>query len=452
MKKKKSERQNELTVCELFAGVGGFRLGFEGRRPGATKGMSYRTVWANQWEPGKRKQLAADVYRTRFHADFPYFNEDIEKVLEEHYNSIPDHDLLCGGFPCQDYSVARTLRQATGIRGKKGVLWWSIHRLVDHKLKEEGLGRGKAPRYLVLENVDRLLKSPKGQRGRDFAVMLASLANLGYAVEWRVINAADYGCAQRRRRVFIVAYHPDSPLYKRMKRARDHRLWLSRDGLLAKAFPVKLKEAAQLVPSLTLAEGRGAVTQENLVEITHRFNKHGKKDETPFKEAGVMFDYDIWTAKVAPVYNGRKRTLRSVLVPESKVPREYYLDHADLKKWRYLKGPKSASRINRKTGIEYSYDEGGMSFPDPLDRPSRTIVTGEGGKTPSRFKHVVEKRHGHPRRLTPVELERLNGFPDDHTKLDGISDNARAFFMGNALVVDIVRRIGAQLKRELRRR
>ena len=89
-----------------------------------------------------------------------------------------------------------------------------------------------------------------------------------------------------------------------------------------------------------------------------------------------------------------------------------------------------------------------MSFPDSLDKPSRTIITGEGGKTPSRFKHVVLK-DGKYRRLVPKELERLNMFPDDHTKLEGITDQKRAFFMGNALVVGIVEKLGKGLVREL---
>ena len=133
---------------------------------------------------------------------------------------IPDHELLVGGFPCQDYSVAKTLNQATGIVGKKGVLWWEIYRVL----------MMKRPPYLFLENVDRLLKSPTRQRGRDFGVMLATLADLGYEVEWRVVNAADYGFPQKRRRVLLIgrlAGHeprdPDDVLYQ---------------GVLARALPV----------------------------------------------------------------------------------------------------------------------------------------------------------------------------------------------------------------------
>jgi DNA (cytosine-5)-methyltransferase 1 len=98
--------------------------------------------------------------------------------------------------------------------------------------------------------------------------------------------------------------------------------------------------------------------------------------------------------------------------------------------------------------LNINYSEGGMIFPDPLDKPSRTIITGEGGKSPSRFKHVIQTPKGY-RRLSPVELERLNMFPDDHTKLEGVSDTKRAFFMGNALVVGVIEKIGIELNNKI---
>jgi DNA (cytosine-5)-methyltransferase 1 len=88
-----------------------------------------------------------------------------------------------------------------------------------------------------------------------------------------------------------------------------------------------------------------------------------------------------------------------------------------------------------------------MIFPDALDKPSRTIITGEGGSSPSRFKHVIETKDGKKRRLTPIELERLNMFPDNHT--EGVSDVRRAFFMGNALVVGIIEKLGKSLAKNI---
>jgi DNA (cytosine-5)-methyltransferase 1 len=115
--------------------------------------------------------------------------------------------------------------------------------------------------------------------------------------------------------------------------------------------------------------------------------------------------------------------------------------------WEYLKGTKKEKRIT-KDGFEYNYSEGSMVYPDALDNASRTIITGEGGNSPSRFKHVVESDRG-LRRLTPIELERLNMFPDDHTKLNGVTDTKRAFFMGNALVVGVVEKIGEALNKQI---
>lgn len=419
---------NTLRVAELFAGVGGFRLGLEAanERLGDTR---YQVVWSNQWEPSTKRQHASDIYVERFGPD-GHSNEDIATV---DVAAIPDHDLLVGGFPCQDYSVARTLNQAAGLVGKKGVLWWEIHRIV----RDKGSMR---PRYLLLENVDRLLKSPASQRGRDFAIMLASLLDLGYVVEWRVINAADYGMPQRRRRVFVLAYLRTSELGARSTSVAPVG-WLSTDSPMARAHPVHPITAGLKLPALSL--------DGDLAQLTTDFRMPG--GISPFENSGIAYTVDgvrkVWTYKVEARYAGPRQTLKDVLIPDSQVPDEYYINEDDLEAWRYLKGAKSATRTSRRTGHTYSYTEGGMVFPDPVDRPSRTIVTGEGGRSPSRFKHVVRTATDRYRRLTPLELERLNMFPDGHT--EGASDVRRAFLMGNALVVGVVERIGASLATEI---
>ena len=131
------------------------------------------------------------------------------------------------------------------------------------------------------------------------------------------------------------------------------------------------------------------------------------------------------------------------MLPSAEVPKSYFVPAAQVKAWSYCKGGKSEQRVDRSSGYSYSYSEGAMSFPDALDKPSRTIVTGEGGISPSRFKHVIRTPEGKLRRLTPVELERLNMFPDGHT--EGASDTKRAFFMGNALVTGVIERLGRVL-------
>ena len=408
----KKSYSKPLRVVELFAGVGGFRVGLEGASD------RYRVVWSNQWEPGRKKQEASDIYTARFGAR-DHVNRDIATVKAD---AIPDHDLLVGGFPCQDYSVAKTLNQSKGIAGKKGVLWWEIRRILE----------AKRPPYLFLENVDRLLKSPVKQRGRDFAVMLAALADLGYAVEWRVINAADYGMPQRRRRVFFLGAHERTRMAGALSDANPWE-WIASTGLFAEAFPVALNSASH-----------GAFPIEgDLAQVTKRFNAGKGATRSPFAVAGIMRGRNVWTTAVLPAYDGPRATLGSVLLPEKEVPASFRITTRQLAQWKYLKGSKREARTSKRTGFAYDYAEGAMVFPDPLDKPSRTIITGEGGSSPSRFKHVVRTGKGVLRRLTPIELERLNLFPDDHTK--GASDARRAFFMGNALVTGIVRRVGEVL-------
>ncbi|HSK12612.1 MAG TPA: DNA (cytosine-5-)-methyltransferase [Phnomibacter sp.] len=415
----------KIRVVELFAGVGGFRLGLEGWRGlSASSGYTlplntaYEVVWSDQWEPSTKTQHASLVYEHRFgkkgHHDLDIASIDVA--------DIPDHDLLVGGFPCQDYSVATTLKNSKGLIGKKGVLWWSIHKILSEKKQK--------PKYLFLENVDRLLISPSKQRGRDLAIILKSLDDLGYAVEWRVINAADYGMPQRRRRVFILAYLHNSSIYKQLKKA-GAAAWLLHKGTIANAFPVT-SDPSQ--PATTI-ELKG-----DIVEISANFNRKG--ETSVFQNTGVMIGGRITTLKTIPSFEGASMLLKHI-VQNGKVPEEYYIQDKDLEKWKYLKGAKKEVRVNAD-GYEYHYSEGGMVFPDPLDRPSRTIITGEGGPSPSRFKHVILTKKGY-RRLTPIELERLNMFPDDHTLLQGISDTKRAFFMGNALVVGVVEKIGKAL-------
>lgn len=407
-------KDHHIKVVELFAGVGGFRIGLEGASD------AYDTIWNNQWEPSTVRQDASLVYRARF-GEKGHSNVDINAVKTK---DIPDHDLLVGGFPCQDYSVASTLSNSGGIEGKKGVLWWQIYRI----LNEKGENR---PKYIFLENVDRLLGSPAKQRGRDFAIILASLADLGYIVEWRVINAAEYGMPQRRRRTYIVGFLEGSNIHRKVEKLDN---WVLFDGVMAKAFPFQKKSG-------TVSEFK---IEGSIQEVSDGFNK-GKK-ESPFGEAGIMRNREVYSVDGTAVYDGPTMTLGGNLVDENLVPEEYFISDDELPKWEYEKGPKKIERIS-KEGYSYIFSEGGMAFPDSVDKPSRTIITSEGGTAPSRFKHVVKTPSGRYRRLIPLELERLNMFPDNHTLHGEVSDGKRAFLMGNALVCGVVREVGKSLFR-----
>jgi len=409
----------KIRVIELFAGVGGFRLGFEAA---SSEGSRYEVVWSNQWEPGSKTQHASEVYKARF-GPIGHSSEDIEKVIKNSFEIIPEHDLLVGGFPCQDYSVARVLSQSKGLKGKKGVLWWSIHAIL------AGQGK-KAPGFLMLENVDRLLKSPAKQRGRDFSIMLASLSDLGYAVEWRVINAADYGFPQRRRRVYILGYKKGTDSYKKVKGVNNPKEWITKEGVIAKAFPV-----------LDGASSSEFEIKGSLDLLSKNFSKN-KPGSSPFENSGIMINRKVVTIKTQAAYDGPRKVLKDIVIAEKLVPEEFFIKDKDLATWKYLKGGKKEKRKS-KSGFEYTYSEGPIAFPDPLERPARTIVTGEGGTAPSRFKHVIKTASGRYRRLIPLELERIDMFPDNHTQ--GIPDVKRAFMMGNALVVGVIEKLGKSL-------
>lgn len=412
----------KIKVIELFAGVGGFRVGLD--KASKTKYGAFETVWSNQWEPLTKKQHASEVYVARF-GEENHSNKDIAEEVKN--NKVPSHDLLVGGFPCQDYSVARTLSQAAGIEGKKGVLWWEIYRILKNK-------KSRAPRFLFLENVDRLLKSPANQRGRDFAIMLSCLSELGYAVEWRVINAADYGFPQRRKRTYIFGFKKGTKHYKKIESSFKKEKAidvLKTTGVFANAFPI----------TLNVTSHTSAKLSKNIKEISDNFNKEKKGPRSPFENSGVMFDNEYFSVPVKAKYRGIKKTLGDVLLKKEEVPKEFFIDKKDIERWKYLKGAKKELR-KASNGHEFYYTEGSMTFPDSLNKPSRTIVTGEGGSTPSRFKHVI-MQDGELRRLTPTELERLCGFDHNHTK--GASDVKRAFFLGNALVVGVIERLGKSL-------
>ncbi len=407
-----SKSKHHIRVVELFAGVGGFRIGLEGASD------AYETIWNNQWEPSTKHQDASLVYVARFGSK-GHSNKDINLVPTK---DIPDHDLLVGGFPCQDYSVAATLSRSGGIEGKKGVLWWQIYRI----LNEKG---DKRPQYIFFENVDRLLNSPATQRGRDFAIILASLADLGYVVEWRIINAADYGMPQRRRRTYIVGYLNTSAVAKKIEQMED---WVEYDGVMAKAFEFKPKPC-------TVSEFD---IEGSIKEVSDGFNK--SKKVSPFGNAGMMMNRHVYSVDAEAVYDGPRQTLGGNLVDENLVPEDFFITDEELPRWQYEKGAKKIERVS-KEGYKYIFSEGGMAFPDNLNQPSRTIITGEGGTAPSRFKHVVQTKSGRYRRLLPIELERMNMFPDNHTYHPDVTDGRRAFLMGNALVCGVVEAIGKSL-------
>ena len=403
------------TAIELFAGVGGFRCGLnhvELKNDKVVEKGNWKFLWANQWEPSTKSQEAYECYAKRFGED-SVSNVDIFEI-DKH--DIPDHTLLVGGFPCQDYSVAQTLSNSKGIEGKKGVLWWAIEQTLAIK----------QPPFVLLENVDRLLLSPAKQRGRDFGIMLRSFYENGYDVQWRVINAGEYGLPQKRRRTYIFAYHKSTNYYKEMQKVKDRDVIFEK-GLFVQQFPIKSEY--QAISETSISE------YKDLKDVSDNF-------KCQFYNAGVMTNGGSYTVKVKSDYN-LIYPLRNIR-EESPVDEKYFLNDKQIEKFAFLKGSKKIPRV-KPNGEPYYYCEGSMPFPDNLDAPARTMLTSESGV--SRTTHVIEDfKTKKLRLLTPKECERINGFPDDWTNT-GMSDKKRYFMMGNALVVGIIEKIGIEIEK-----
>ena len=417
-----------MKVLELFAGVGGFRVGLEN----ADKKF-FETKWANQWEPSRKSQDAFQVYDYHF-PNSDNIDDSIVDITDEKFASM-DADMIVGGFPCQDYSVARSKKNEQGIEEKKGVLFWEIIRAT----------RIIKPKYLILENVDRLLKAPSKQRGRDFAIMLTAFNNLGYSVEWRVINAAEYGRSQRRRRVYFFVYRNDLKFAKRIDKKFElgndiveekYDDYIFSDGLFATQFPVTTE----------IVKKRRAYYEldDDIVAVSDNFT--GTVWNT-----GIMRHGKYYTIETVPNYKGKSLTLGDILQSEEEVDEKYYItDTEKLKKFQYLRGAKRIERTS-SDGFSYIFSEGGMSPYDDESLPGRTMLTSEGSV--NRSTHLLFRNNRY-RLITPIEAERLQDFPDDWTskkklsteEVTEVSDRMRLFFMGNALVTDIVKEIGFFIK------
>lgn len=414
----------KIKVVELFAGVGGFRVGlnniksFNKKTGKANESGDFEFVWANQWEPSTKLQPAYDCYVTRF-GEKDASNVDINKVNKK---DIPDHDLLVGGFPCQDYSVARTLSNEKGIQGKKGVLWWDIAEIL----------KVKQPNFVLLENVDRLLKSPANQRGRDFAVMLNTFDELGYIVQWRMINAGKYGMPQRRRRIFIFASRKDHNYSQSVLQNIDMKSYIINDGFFNDVFPIVVEE--------NKIEHKNLAIYKDSVHITEKYNQGKFSNSGIFYNGKVCnFDFIEMPEKVYP--------LGMVIKQATKYNNEdlssYIIEGDNLDKWEYLKGSKRIPRI-KPNGDDYFYSEGQMAFPDSLDMPGRTMLTSEA--TTNRSSHIIfDKSLNSHRTITEVEAELLQMFPPNWTNT-GMTSRQRYFMMGNALVTGVISKLRDKIK------
>lgn len=428
-----------MKIFSMFDGVGGFIVGLNNANPNF-----YTTIYSNQYEPSRKSQDAYEVGKYRF-PNIEHIPDDVAQIPNSKFYEMKKNgvNMIVGGFPCQDYSVARSKKNELGIEGKKGTLFWEIIRAT----------RIINPDYLILENVDRLLKSPSTQRGRDFGIMLASFNELGYSIEWRVINAADYSGAQRRRRVFFFIFNNDTPWGKylnqtyanhiitndasKLNKEIDYSQYIFKDGLFAREFPIKQVPVKKRV--------KFAYLHGDIKDISDNFSNK-------FWNTGIMRYGYYYSIDTEASGEEKPRTLRDIIQDEDEISEHLYINDAKkLDKFKYLRGSKKIER-KAQNGHKYIFSEGAMSSHDSLDLPARTMLTSEGSINRSTHLLFINGKY---RLLSPIEAERLQDFPDDWTKyklnnngkIEEVSNTMRMFFMGNALVTSLVTRIGTQLEK-----
>ncbi len=340
-----------IKMAELFAGVGGFR---EAVKHSSLKNH-FEVSWSNQWEPSESAkhgdlQNANRVYIAKF-GKHGHYTDDIHLITDSEKKlpkDIADIEMLVGGFPCQDYSVAKPKNVAKGIRGPKGVLWWSIERIL----------REVRPNYVLLENVDRLINSPSANRGRDFAVILKGLDSLGYIVEWRIVNAADYGFVQKRRRIFILAYHKDSPAAKKIGASKlnvDEAI--ESKGLMAQGLPCRPNSEKSWFDLSDYASDN---------ELGTKYK--AKAGKSPFFTAGFVINGKAWTKVVKAITPKNTKPLGKILLnpEEDEMPpniASFRITPDVLPKWAYAKGRKNEPRRKAITVTNFLKTKLGISVP-----------------------------------------------------------------------------------------
>ena len=338
-------------MAELFAGVGGFREAVEH----SPLKNHFEVTWSNQWEPGESAkhgdmQNANRVYIAKF-GKHGHYTDDIHLITDSEKKlpkDIADIQMLVGGFPCQDYSVAKPKNVAKGIRGPKGVLWWSIERIL----------RDVRPNYVLLENVDRLINSPSANRGRDFAVILKGLDSLGYIVEWRIVNAADYGFAQKRRRIFILAYQKDSPAAKKVGASKlDVDEAIDSKGLMAQGLPCRPDSEKSCFDLSEYASDN---------ELGAKYKAPAGK--SPFFTAGFVINGKAWTKVVKAITPKKTTPLGKILLnPEQDTmpanSASFRVSPDVLPKWAYAKGRKNEPRRKAITVANFLKSKLGITAP-----------------------------------------------------------------------------------------
>ena len=361
---------NTYKAVELFAGIGGFRL--------ACNNLNIETIWANDIDP-----TAIKVYKSNFGKD-SIVEGDIWNLIE----SVPNHDLLTGGFPCQPFSKAG---KKQGVQDYRGTLFEAIVKILSIQ----------RPKYFVLENVSSLLCL---ENGKNFQAILSALASLNYKIEWKVFNALEFGLPQNRERIVIVG---------------------SRDAMYNESYFVSKEILLQ--SSISVLSKITSLDEWNIIN----------RDKLFFETWGMAYGDRYISCDIPCAKNIHKLTLKSILQNEV----NEYFDFTEETEERI----KNSVFVNRFfNGVQILYNQAGGA------RMGYSIFGVDGiapTLTASSSRHYERYKIGNMyRRLTNVEYARLQGFPDNHCNAVSIYKQYKLY--GNAVPHQIVQYVIEKLINE----
>lgn len=351
-----------MKYFSAFTGIGGFDLGID-LVSSDSECVGYSEV----------DKYAIKIYKKHFTDRINY--GDIRGIISD---ELPDFDMLCGGFPCQDLSIAGKRK---GLRGKRSGLFFELVRII----------REKQPKLILLENVKGLLSS---NGGWDFATVLVELEESGYDVEWQVLNSKNFGVPQNRERAFIIGHLRGKPWEQIFPlREVDKRSIGRGQGIRGEILPKNRTAEGDNIEIRLLQDGENGHIRNNIIQVNHP--NHSQKR---------VYDADGLSPYLNTMQGGCRQPK---IVTHSLFPRSS------------TSGEGGTGHLVKDDGIAYCLDTGNNQ--------------------------AIEGKATGIRRLTPIECERLQGFPDNWT--EGISDTQRYKCLGNAVTVnvisEIIRQIGA---------
>lgn len=389
-----------LTFGSLFAGVGGFDLGFE------RAGM--RCAWQVEIDPKCREVLA------RHWPDVERF----EDVRECGSHNLPAVDLVCGGFPCQDISVAG---RRAGLAGERSGLWFEFRRVVAEL----------RPRWVVIENVPGLLSS---NGGRDMGAVIGALAELRYGYAWTVLDSQFFGLAQRRRRVFIVGHSGDW--------TAPAKVLFEPESGAGDSAP-RRQTGANLARALTGSAGNGKRLDPNGEDFVIAI------DARNAAETGEVA-HTLQAKRDGYSLNAQPAVALAIRGREGGAAAELGDDVSNALKGEGGNGSR-AWIVFDTTQVASKDNDPQLQAGDPRHPPALVELGAYNWQSGGDVRHSFGKPQLQAsqvpavgvRRLTPKECTRLQGFPDDWTA--GQSDTARYRMMGNAVSVPVTEWIGRRI-------